>query len=75
MQTVTVSPQFQVVLPQAVREQLRIEVGQKLQILVSGQRIVLLPVEAPQSLRGFLSGIETDTPREHDRFMCSKPEY
>lgn len=33
MQSVTVSPKFQVVVPQAVREQLGIEAWQKLQVL------------------------------------------
>lgn len=67
MLTVTVSPKFQVVIPQAVREQLQIAVGQKLQVLAYGHRIELLPVETPQSLRGFLAGIESDVPREQDR--------
>ncbi len=67
MLAVTVSPKFQVVIPQAVREQLHIEAGQKLQVLAYDRRIELLPVERPQALRGFLSGIETDVPREGDR--------
>lgn len=67
MLAVTVSPKFQVVIPQAVREQLHIEAGQKLQVLAYEHRIELLPVEAPQALRGFLAGIVTDVPREEDR--------
>lgn len=67
MLAVTVSPKFQVVIPQAVREQLHIEAGQKLQVLTYGQRIELLPMESPQALRGFLAGITTDVPREADR--------
>lgn len=67
MLAVTVSPKFQVVIPQAVREQLHIEVGQKLQVLAYENRIEFLPMESPQALRGFLSGIATDVPREGDR--------
>lgn len=67
MQAVTVSPKFQVVIPQAVREQMNIEVGQKLQVLAFERRIELLPVEPARSLRGFLAGIATDVPREDDR--------
>lgn len=67
MLAVTVSPKFQVVIPQAVREQLHIEAGQKLQVLTYGQRIELLPMESPQALRGFLAGITTDVLREADR--------
>lgn len=67
MLAVTVSPKFQVVIPQAVREQLHIEAGQKLQVLAYEHRIELLPVESPQTLRGFLAGIDTDVSRESDR--------
>lgn len=67
MLCVTVSPKFQIVIPQAVRETIGIEAGQKLQVLAYDRRIELLPVESPQSLRGFLAGIATDVPREEDR--------
>ena len=65
--SVTVSPKFQVVIPQAVREQLHIEAGRKLQVIAYDNRIELLPIEAPRSLRGFLPGLETSVPRETDR--------
>lgn len=67
MLAVSVSPKFQVVIPQAVREQLHLQPGQKLQVLAYEHRIELLPIEAPQALRGFLAGIDTDVPREGDR--------
>ncbi len=67
MLSVSVSPKFQVVLPREVREQLHIRPGQKLQVLAFEHRIELLPIEAPQALRGFLPGIATDVPREEDR--------
>ena len=44
MQAVTVSPKFQVVIPQAVREQLGIEPGQKLQVITYEHRIEFLPI-------------------------------
>jgi AbrB family looped-hinge helix DNA binding protein len=67
MLTVTVSQKFQVVIPQSVREQLQIRAGQKLQALAYDHRIEFLPIESPQALRGFLSGIATDVPREGER--------
>jgi len=67
MLSVTVSPKFQVVIPQAVRKQLNIEPGRKLQVLAYEHRIEFLPVESPQTLRGFLAGIDTDVPRDGDR--------
>lgn len=67
MLAVTVSPKFQVVIPQAVREQLHIEAGRKLQIIAYNNRIELLPIESPRELRGFLAGIDTTVTREGDR--------
>ena len=67
MLAVTLSPKFQIVIPQAVREQMNIKAGQKLQVLAFDRRIELLPVEPARQLRGFLQGISTDVPREADR--------
>jgi AbrB family looped-hinge helix DNA binding protein len=67
MFTVTVSPKFLVEIPLAVREQLRIEAGQKLQVIAFDHRIEFLPIEPARQLRGFLFGIATDIPREDDR--------
>ena len=50
-----------------MREQLKIRPGQRVQVLVYGDRVELLPIEAPQALRGVLAGIETDVPRDEDR--------
>lgn len=63
MVSVTVSPKFQIVIPQSVRLALHIEVGQKLQVLVLDNRIELLPVEPARALRGFLAGIDTQVER------------
>lgn len=67
MLAVTVSPKFQVVIPQAVRERLGIAVGQKMQVIAFDGRIELMPIESPQALRGFLRGLDTQVEREADR--------
>lgn len=67
MLAVTVSPKFQVVIPLAVREQMHIAAGQRLQVVTFDRRIELLPIESPRELRGFLAGIDTHVPREEDR--------
>ena len=67
MLAVTVSPKYQVVIPKAVREQLHLAVGQKLQVLAYEHRIELLPLERAQALRGFLPDIHTQVLREDDR--------
>jgi AbrB family looped-hinge helix DNA binding protein len=67
MAAVTVSPKFQVVIPKEIRKRLGLLPGQKIQIVVYGNRIELIPVMPIKRMRGFLKGIETSVPREGDR--------
>ena len=67
MDTVTVSPKYQVVIPKGVRESMGIVSGQKIQVLTYEDRIVLIPIEPIEKLRGFLKGIDTTVKREKDR--------
>jgi AbrB family looped-hinge helix DNA binding protein len=65
--TLTISPKFQVVIPKAIRERLGLSPGQKLQAVLYGDRIELMPLESAKRLRGFLMGIDTTVAREPDR--------
>ncbi|MBU2622238.1 MAG: AbrB/MazE/SpoVT family DNA-binding domain-containing protein [Proteobacteria bacterium] len=67
MQTVTVSPKFQVVIPRTVRESLRLRPGQKMQVIEYEGRVELIPERDISELRGFLKGINTEFEREEDR--------
>jgi AbrB family looped-hinge helix DNA binding protein len=67
MQTVTVSPKFQVVIPKSVRETLHLRPGQKMHIVEYEGRIELIPERDIKELRGFLKGINTEFEREEDR--------
>lgn len=67
MNTVTVSPKYQVVIPKAVREAMALEPGQRLQVLVFEGRIELVPVRRPEELRGSLVALDTRVEREGDR--------
>ena len=67
METLTISPKFQVVIPKAIRERLGLAPGQRVQALVYGNRIELIPLEPAKRARGFLKGIDTTVPREPDR--------
>ena len=67
MQTVTVSPKFQVVIPKTVRETLRLKPGQKMRVVEYEGRIELIPERDIKELRGFLKGINTNFQREDDR--------
>jgi AbrB family looped-hinge helix DNA binding protein len=67
MQTVTVSPKFQVVIPKEIREAMRLRPGQKLKVIVYEGRIELIPDRDISELKGFLKGINTEFERESDR--------
>ena len=67
MQTVTVSPKFQVVIPKTVRESLQLRPGQKMQVIEYDGRIEFIPERDIAELRGFLKGINTEFKREGDR--------
>lgn len=67
MQTVLVSPQFQVVIPQAIREALKLQPGQSVQVIQYDNRIELIPLRPIAEARGFLRGIDTMINREDDR--------
>lgn len=67
MAAVTVSPKFQVVIPQDVRQAMGIVPGVKLQVVHFEDRIEMIPVRSASSLRGSLRGIDTTVPRDLDR--------
>jgi len=67
MSTVTISPKYQVVIPKAIREKLRLEPGQKVEAIAYEGRIELIPVRPARQMRGFVKGISTEVGRDADR--------
>jgi AbrB family looped-hinge helix DNA binding protein len=67
MDTVTISPKFQVVIPKNIRDRLKLKAGQQVQAIAYDDRIELVPVRSAKSLRGGLKGLDTTVPRERDR--------
>ncbi len=67
MQTVTVSPNYQVVIPKNIRDTLRIRPGHKLKVIEYDGRIEFIPDRDISELKGFLKGINIDFKREDDR--------
>lgn len=67
MTAVTVSPKFQVVIPKEIRKRFGLLPGQKIQLVLYGDRIELIPVMPIKRMRGFLKGIDASVPREGDR--------
>lgn len=67
MEAVTISPKFQIVIPRKVRDSLKLKPGLKIQVLVYGNRIELIPLKKISDMRGFLEGISIEVDREPDR--------
>ncbi len=69
MTTVTVSPKFQVVIPKNVREELKLNTGSKMEVIVYDDIIEFIPIKSLKSLRGSLKGMDTKITREKDRLL------
>ncbi len=70
METVTVSPKFQVVIPKKLREKLRLKAGQKLYVYERDGKLHFEPPRPISELFGIAPGIrweESDRDR-NDRF-------
>jgi AbrB family looped-hinge helix DNA binding protein len=67
MSTVTVSPKFQVVIPAAVRERMKLQPGAKLSVVELNGSLRLMPLRSAAELRGIARGIDITLPDEADR--------
>ena len=67
MNTVTLSPKYQVVIPQAIREALHLTAGEKFRVLRYADRVEFIRVRPIKQMRGFLRGMDTTIEREDDR--------
>jgi len=61
---VTVSPKFQVVIPQEVREHMGLKPGQKVMFMPWKGAYIIVPVMSPDQAYGFLKGHELPVERE-----------
>lgn len=69
MATTTVSDEFEITIPEQLRNDLDIKPGQQIELVRSGDRIELVPVRSIREARGFLKGISTTIEREPDRSL------
>ena len=67
MESVKISPKYQVVIPKKLREALNLSPGQKVQMIAFEDRIEMIPVRKISEMKGFLKGIDTTVERETDR--------
>jgi len=66
MEIVTISPKFQVVIPQKIRNKIGVKPGQKMHVITYDNQVVMIPVRSIQEARGSLKGINTNVPREEE---------
>ena len=67
METVTISPKFQFVIPQKVREEMGLRAGEEMKVFSFRNRIEIVPVRDICTLRSSLKGIDTSSVRKGDR--------
>lgn len=67
MQSVKLSPKFQVVIPLEIRESLRLKPGYFIQVFEYDGRIEFIPQKSIKSMKGFLRGIDSTVIRDKDR--------
>jgi bifunctional DNA-binding transcriptional regulator/antitoxin component of YhaV-PrlF toxin-antitoxin module len=54
------------VIPRAIREKWKIKPGQKVRLIIFGNRLEVVPVRDIREARGFLKGMNSDINREEE---------
>jgi AbrB family looped-hinge helix DNA binding protein len=70
MDTVTISSKYQIVIPSTIREKWNIKPGQKVRLIIFGNRLEVVPVRDIREARGFLKGMNSDIKREEEDRIC-----
>ncbi len=65
MVEVMISPKYQVVIPKAIRKQLALKSGQKVELLVKEGLITLVPERPLKEFRGYLKNMNIKACRDH----------
>jgi AbrB family looped-hinge helix DNA binding protein len=66
MDTVTLSPKFQVVIPSRVRKRMKLRAGEKFEVISYDDRIELIPIRPISQMKGFLKGLDPSFERERE---------
>ena len=64
MQSVTISPKYQVVIPKDIRDNLKLNPGEKIIMIPYEGRIEMVLEKDIKKMQGFLKGINTTFERE-----------
>ncbi|MBI4014434.1 MAG: AbrB/MazE/SpoVT family DNA-binding domain-containing protein [Candidatus Aenigmarchaeota archaeon] len=66
MDTVKLSPKFQVVIPKGIRENLKLKPGEKMVVIEKGGSIHIVPVGKMFAMRGIAKGTDSKGIRDED---------
>jgi AbrB family looped-hinge helix DNA binding protein len=67
MNTVVLSSEYQVLIPEEIREKTGLQAGASLEVISYNNRIELVPIKPMKNLKGIFKGIDTIILREDDR--------
>jgi AbrB family looped-hinge helix DNA binding protein len=67
MNTVTLSSDYQLVIPKEIRDTMGLEAGTSIEVISYNNRIELIPIKPIKKLKGMFKGIDTNITREDDR--------
>ena len=64
MESVSISPKFQVVIPKNIRERFKLKAGERMVMIPYEGRIEMVLERNIKSMRGFLRGMDTEIKRD-----------
>lgn len=64
MESVSISPKFQVVIPKDIRDQFKLKAGERMIMIPYEGRIEMVLERNIKSMRGFLRGMDTEIKRD-----------
>ncbi len=67
MNSVKLSPKYQIVIPREIRESMNLHPGEEMQVFEFEGRIEVVPVRPIRQMRGRFKGIDTLVEREEER--------
>ena len=67
MNTVTLSNEYQLIIPKEINKSMGLEPGSSFEVLSYNNRIELIPLSPIKELKGIFKGIDTNIERDDDR--------
>ena len=75
MNTVTLSSNYQLIIPEVMRDEIGFKAGTSFEIISYDNRIELIPIKSIKSMKGIFKGINTNIIREIDRIWTSDRHF